>query len=72
MGELLPSTCMHYDVRSRYLSNGISSKATLIQDIGRCAGIDKPKAKVYTGIDYKSPESYLKHDRLLNYINLPV
>lgn len=53
IGERLPKTCLHYDVRCRYLKSGISSKAAFVQDVGRCAGHDKPKANVYLGIDHQ-------------------
>ena len=51
MGERVPGTCMHYDIRSRYLTTGVKNQATFIQDVGRCAGHKNNAAKVYVGVD---------------------
>jgi hypothetical protein len=65
MGERIPNTCLHYDVRSRYLSNGISSLATFVQDVGRCAGHGKPRATIYTAVDHLIPANINNFDTLL-------
>ncbi len=70
MGERIPNTCMYFDVRSRYLNKGIQSRATFIQDIGRCAGHNKPKdALILVGVDHSNPDKIIKLDALLRGLN---
>jgi hypothetical protein len=65
MGERVPATCLFWDVRCRYRKTGIGSLSTFIQDVGRCAGHQKPKAMVFVGIDHTNPKSIKTLDNLL-------
>ncbi|KAI3659427.1 hypothetical protein MP638_000186 [Amoeboaphelidium occidentale] len=61
MGQRIPSTCKYYDVRSRYTSKkGIW--ATYLQDVGRCAGHNKPRATVFVteGLEFPRWDQLLK------------
>lgn len=61
MGQRIPSTCKYYDVRSRYTSKkGIW--ATYLQDVGRCAGHNKPRASVFVteGLEFPRWDQLLK------------
>ena len=53
MGERVPTTCMALDVRARYkgtVSKLQNAKSTFIQDVGRCAGYNKPQALIVMAI----------------------
>lgn len=52
-GERLPSSCMAFDVRSRYKGDAADMKgfaSTFIQDVGRCCGHHKPEALILMSV----------------------
>lgn len=50
MGQRIPKETQFWDVRCRYKATATSNLARFIQDVGRCAGHNKPKARVFVGV----------------------
>jgi len=46
-GDTISKHCRFYDVRSRYVREAILQLSTFKQDVGRCAGHGKDRAKVF-------------------------
>ncbi|CAF0937166.1 unnamed protein product [Adineta steineri] len=67
-GERLPSSCMAFDVRSRYNGDAADMRgfaSTFIQDIGRCCGHHKPKALVLVSVFDETQQSGGEVGRLM-------
>jgi hypothetical protein len=72
MGVRIPGTCRYFDVRCCYLEKGISSFATFIQDVGRCAGHNKLySAKILASVDFNVKSNVKNLDQLIRGVERP-